>query len=44
MATAVITKVMRVRMKPMKSIRLVAWIGVVVTYFLIALGGTVLAP
>jgi protoheme IX farnesyltransferase len=30
-------------MKPMKSIRVVAWIAVVVTYFLIALGGTVLA-
>jgi len=27
----------------MKSIRIVAWAGVVVTYFLIALGGTVLA-
>ena len=27
----------------MKSIRIVAWIAVVVTYFLIALGGTVLA-
>src|SRR5438876_12018862 len=27
----------------MKSIRVVAWIAVVVTYFLIALGGTVLA-
>src|SRR6266516_4346556 len=30
-------------MKPMKSIRVVAWIAAVVTYFLIALGGTVLA-
>src|SRR5436305_266509 len=30
-------------MEPMKSIRAVAWIAVVVTYFLIALGGTVLA-
>src|SRR6266699_475198 len=30
-------------MKPMKSIRVVAWIAVVVTYFLIALGGTFLA-
>src|SRR6266516_5970520 len=30
-------------MKPMKSIRVVGWIAVVVTYFLIALGGTVLA-
>src|SRR5437660_2072805 len=30
-------------MKPMKSIRVVAWMAVVVTYFLIALGGTVLA-
>jgi heme o synthase len=30
-------------MQTMKSIRIVAWIGVIVTYFLIALGGTVLA-
>src|SRR3989454_2260700 len=30
-------------MKPMKSIRIAAWVAVVVTYFLIALGGTVLA-
>ena len=27
----------------MKSIRIVAWVAAVVTYFLIALGGTVLA-
>src|SRR5713226_1567285 len=31
------------RSPSMKSIRIVAWAGVVVTYFLIALGGTVLA-
>src|SRR6266702_6162646 len=30
-------------MQPMKSIRIAAWVAVVVTYFLIALGGTVLA-
>src|SRR5258706_14525162 len=31
------------RSPSMKSIRIAAWAGVVVTYFLIALGGTVLA-